>query len=361
MATAFVLNAELGPVIARYLEENSPVEHNRDQGRTLPKAWSGLASEVDVAGLLVPESLGGQGAGLVELGAVLLEAGRHGWSGPLTAVAGVAVSLLRAADPQDTAGLQRRIAEEGRVVVPAFHQDATGESLVGTATLRDGRVDGRWRFVDSGAHAMDLVLAAYEADEPVLVAVCVGDEGVDVRAQDGVDPGRGLASVELDAAPARVVARGRVVETAVRDAWRVGSLLIATDALGAAERAFELSREYAGTREQFGRAIGSFQVIKHKLVDMYAELELARSAIGEALRLSQERTDGWREAASAAAAVVGDAGTHILREAIQVHGGIGFTWEHELSHHFRRVMACRGLYGTPKLHRDFVATAKGLS
>ena len=360
MTESLVLNAELGPVIARYLEQNSPVEHNRDQDQTLPKAWSGLALEVDVAGLLVPDSLGGQGAGLAELGAVLLEAGRHGWSGPLVAVAGVTVSVLGAVDPEDASGLQRRIAEEGRVVVTAFHQDATGESLASTATLRDGLVDGRWRFVDSGAHATDLLLVAHEGDEPVLVTVRAQDEGVDVQAQDGVDPGRGSASIEVTAAPARVIARGHAVEAAVADAWHVGSLLIATDALGAAERAFDLAREYAGTREQFGRAIGSFQVIKHKLVDMYAELELARSAVREALRLGQERADGWREAASAAASLVGDSGTYVLREAIQVHGGIGFTWEHELSHHFRRMMALRGLYGTPRLHREFVATAKGL-
>lgn len=361
MADSFVLNAELGPVIARYLEQNSPVESNREQCETLPRTWAGLTFEVGVVGLLVPEEFEGQGAGLTELGTALFEAGRHGWSGPLVAVAGVTVSLLRTVDPEDTAGLQRRIAEEGRVVVTAFHEDVTGESLASTATLRDGRVDGRRQFVDSGTHATDLLLVAHEADEPVLVVVESGAEGVDVRAQESVDTGRGLASVELTSAPARVIARGHTVEAAVRDAWRVGSLLTATDALGAAERAFELAREYAGTREQFGRAIGSFQVIKHKLVDMYAELELARSAVQEALRLGDERSNGWQEAASAAAALVGDATTHILRESIHVHGGIGFTWEHELSHHFRRVMACRGLYGTPKLHRDVVATAKGLT
>lgn len=361
MAESFALNAEFGPVIARYLEQNSPVENNRDQGKALPETWAGLAFDVGVVGLIVPDALGGQGAGLVELGTALFEAGRHGWSGPLVAVAGATVSLLRTVDPEDTSYLQRQIAEEGRVVVPAFHEDGTGESLASTATLRDGRVDGRRRFVDSGTHATDLLLVAREAGEPALVMVECRGEGVDLRAQDGVDAGRGLASVEMAAAPARVIARGRAVEAATRDAWHVGSLLIATDALGAADRAFELAREYAGTREQFGRAIGSFQVIKHKLVDMYAELELARSAIREALRLGEEQANGWREAASAAAALVGEATTHILRESVQVHGGIGFTWEHELSHHFRRVVACRGLYGTPKLHRNLVAIAKGLT
>lgn len=360
MAEPFVLNPEFGPVIARYLEQNSPVGNNRDHGEALPKTWSGLTSEIGVVGLFVPEAFGGQGAGLIELGAALFEAGRHGWSGPLTAVAGVTVSLLRTVDPEDVSLLQRRIAEEGRVVVPALHEDPTGESLASTATLRDGRVNAHRWFVDSGTHATDLLLVAHDVDGPALVVVESSDEGVDVRAQEGVDVGRGLASIEITAAPARVIVKGHGVETAVRDAWHVGSLLIATDALGAAERAFELAVEYAGTREQFGRAIGSFQVIKHKLVDMYIELALARSAVREALRLGDEQTSGWQEAASAATALVGDATTHILRESVQVHGGIGFTWEHELSHHFRRVMACRGMYGTPKLHRDLVATAKGL-
>ncbi|KUI01814.1 acyl-CoA dehydrogenase family protein [Mycobacterium sp. IS-3022] len=361
MLEPFVLSAEFGPVIARYLDQKSSVEDSRGNGPWLPELWPGLVSEIGVAGLTVPDAYGGQGAGLLELGAAVHEAGAHGWSGPVVAVSGVAVALLRVLDPEDSSGLQRDIAEVGRVVVPAFHEDSVGESVASTAVLREGCVTGRRLFVDSGMHATDLLLVAHDGEEPALVMVAADAEGLTVRTQDAVDPGRGVAAASLAGVPAREIARGAAVPRAVRDAWTIGALLIATDAVGAAGRAFELACEYAITRRQFGRTIGSFQAVKHKLVDMYAELEMARSAIREALRLAATAEPGWQTASSAAKSVAGDATTWILREAIHVHGGIGFTWEHELSHHFRRVMACRALYGAPVLHRRLVAADRGLA
>ncbi|MGI5241993.1 acyl-CoA dehydrogenase family protein [Dactylosporangium sp. CA-139066] len=360
MSDRFVLGAEFDPVIARYLRQRAPVESNRTQGADLPGLWPGLVEEIGVAGLLVPEHLGGQGAGLMELGSALREAGRQGWSGPLAATAGVAVHLLAAVDPDDDGGLRSAIAQ-GRVVVPALTEDGRGESLETTVRYEDGTVRGRRTFVDSGTHAAEFLLPARAGDETALVVVERTAAGVAVRPQDAVDPGRGLAMLELAGAPARVLARGPQVGSAVAEAWSLGALLVAADAVGAAERAFELARAYAGTREQFGRPIGSFQVVKHKLVEMYAELELSRSALREALRMADARLPGWQSAAAAAKSVVGDGSTHVLREAIQVHGGIGFTWEHELTHHFRRVMACRALYGTPASHRRNVAAARGLA
>ncbi|WP_344611465.1 acyl-CoA dehydrogenase [Dactylosporangium salmoneum] len=313
-----------------------------------------------MVGLLVPEHLGGQGAGLMELGSALREAGRQGWSGPLAATAGVAVHLLAAVDPDDAGGLRAAIAQ-GRVVVPALTEDRRGERLQTTVRYDDGKVRGRRTFVDSGTHAADFLFPVRAGEETALVLVERAAAGVEVRPQDAVDPGRGLAILDLADVPARVLACGPQVDSAVAEAWSLGAVLVAADAVGAAERAFELALEYAGTREQFGRSIGSFQVIKHKLVEMYAELELSRSALGEALRMADARLPGWQDAAAAAKSVVGDGSTHVLREAIQVHGGIGFTWEHELTHHFRRVMACRALYGTPASHRRSVAAARGLA
>ncbi|MEV0153767.1 acyl-CoA dehydrogenase [Micromonospora sp. NPDC050686] len=360
MSDRFVLSAEFDPVIARYLRQQASVERNRAQGADLPELWPGLAHEVGVAGLLVPEHLSGQGAGLMELGSALREAGRQGWSGPLAATAGVAVHLLAAVDPDDDGGLRSAIAQ-GRVVVPALTEDRRGESLQTTVRYDDEAVRGRRTFVDSGTHATDFLLPVRTGDGTALVVVERASAGMAVRPQQAVDPGRGLATIELAGVPARVLARGPQVDDAVAEAWSLGALLVAADAVGAAERAFELARAYADTRRQFGRPIGSFQVVKHKLVDMYVELELSRSALREALRLADARLPGWPEAAAAAKSVVGDGSTHVLREAIQVHGGIGFTWEHELTHHFRRVMACRALYGTPVSHRRRVATARGLA
>ncbi|MEV0326859.1 acyl-CoA dehydrogenase [Micromonospora echinospora] len=360
MSDRFVLSAEFDPVIARYLRQQAPVERNRAQGGELPDLWSGLVHEVGVVGLLVPEHLGGQGAGPLELGSALREAGRQGWSGPLAATAGVAVALLAAVDPDDDSGLRSAIAQ-GRVVVPALTQDRRGESLETTVRYADGRVRGHRTFVDSGTHAAEFLLPVRAGDETALAVVERATAGVAVRPQEAVDPGRGLATLDLADVPARVLARGPQVDSAVEEAWRLGALLVAADAVGATERAFELALAYADTRRQFGRPIGGFQVVKHKLVEMYAEMELARSALREALRMADARLPGWPGAAAAAKSVVGDGSTHVLREAIQVHGGIGFTWEHELTHHFRRVMACRALYGTPAAHRRSVAAQRGLA
>lgn len=359
--TSFELSPELGPVLAKYLDQRSPVESSRTGGHDLPALWRGLVDEIGVVGLVVEEGLGGQGAGLTELGAAVYQAGAHGWSGPLVATAGVAVRLLGSTDPTDASGLLGAIAGEGRVVVVAFHEHASGADLTSTAELVEGRLVARREVVDSGTHADTVLLLARESGVPVLVAVDAAGPDVVLTPRDGVDVGRGMASMEWLHARAEVVARGEHLPAALHDAWLVGALLTAVDAVGAAGRAFELAREYATTREQFGRSIGSFQSVKHRLVDMYAELETARSAVREALRQADDRqSERWRFVASAAAARAGDATMYVVREAVQVHGGIGFTWEHEVSHHFRRVTALRALYGTPTQHRSLVAAECGL-
>jgi alkylation response protein AidB-like acyl-CoA dehydrogenase len=289
------------------------------------------------------------------------ETGRCGWSGPLVATAGVAASLLATLDPEDESGLQVAIATDGRVVVVALHEDARGASLDTTVTVDNGLLTGRRTFVDSGTHASTfLVPARDQRGTPVLCVVDGADAAcVRVEPMKALDPGRGLSTVDFHAAPARVVASGEAVLPAVRDAWLHGALLIAADALGGAAQVHELSCSYAGEREQFGRPVATFQSVKHKLVDMYAELETARSMLRHALGQAAADADDWRQAASAAKARVSDATMFVVREGVQVHGGIGFTWEHDVSHHFRRTTAARGLYGTPVEHRTLVAELMG--
>ena len=347
-----VLSAELSPVFARFMDQRGPVEVSRLAGAELPGLWTGLVEEVGAAGLLVEDEHGGQGATLTELAAAVAETARCGWSGPLVAASGVAVTLLRLVDPDDTTGLRRALAEEGRVVVPALHEDGAGADLAATATFDGHTVSGRKTFVHSGTHAAAFLVTTADAG---LVLVDATASGVRVTAMDAVDPGQGLALLDLDAAPAVRVAGG--VAAAVRDAWLTGALLTAVDALAAADRAFRLARDYAVDRRQFGRSVASFQSVKHKLVDMYTELETATSAVLAALAAAG--SDDWRFAASAAKVRACDAAMFVLREAVQVHGGIGFTWEHELSHHFRRVTTARALYGTPTVHRELVAAERG--
>ncbi|GAA1942303.1 acyl-CoA dehydrogenase family protein [Nocardioides hwasunensis] len=357
----FQLSPELTPLLARFLAARSPVDTSRAGGAARPPLWEALVEEVGVAGLLVPEELGGQGAGLLELGAAVHELGVCGWSGPVVATAGVAVHLLGALDPDDATGLRAAIAVEGRVVVAALHEDPAGSSVATTLSWRGDRLRGRRTLVDSGTHADTFLVPALDEDDvPVLLRVDAGADGARVTPMDAMDPGRGLADLDLDDVEAAVVvARGTDVTAALEDAWLVGALLVAADLVGTSARVLDVARDYAVEREQFGRAVASFQSVKHKLVDMYADLETSRSMVRQALLDAAAGSERWRLSASAAKVRTGDAGAFVVREGIQVHGGIGFTWEHEMSHHFRRAMAQRGLYGTPTVHRRLVADRSG--
>jgi alkylation response protein AidB-like acyl-CoA dehydrogenase len=357
------LSPDLQPILARFMADVSDVDAHREPSTSAPLNWTALVEEVGVVGLLVEEEFGGQGASALELGAALLEAGRAGHGGPLLSVAGVAVRLLQGVDPTDRHGLRARIATEGLRVVPAATETRDTFEVLTTAVSADadGRLSGVKSFVDGGASASHLLVNALGPDEQLgLYLVEVGSPGVQVRVLDAVDLSRGVAEVSLDGAPGALLASGATVGAALTDAWQLGAVLNAADSLGAATRVMELSGDYAHTRTQFGRTIGSFQAVKHMIVDMYAELETAGSAVRAALR---DQAAGDRDcafSASAAAARAGDATMQVARQGIQVHGGIGFTWEHEMSHHFRRVAAARQMYGTPVQHRARVASIVGL-
>lgn len=363
-------NSDFGAMVARFMNARSPVEQSRLDAEVAgrPPLWSALATEIGLVGLLVESRHGGQDAGLAELGTAVFETAQAGWSGPLVPCAGVAVQLLRSVDADDSSGLQAAIAAGDRIVVTAVHEQSRGEDLLAEQTVVERgsaavTVTGRKLFVDGGTQADTFLVVARDPEGSsgqIVVRVDAAAAGVRVAAMTSVDPGRGLAEVAFDHATGVIVAQGDQIVDAVVDAWLVGAVLTAADGLGLATRSLELSREYAMTREQFDRPIATFQVIKHKLVDMYVDLQTAISAVQQALSEIDDASPDWRLSASMAKARTSDAVMHVVREAIQVHGGIGFTWEHELSHHFRRATAQRVLYGSPSAHRRRVAEAWGL-
>lgn len=358
------ISPDLSPVFARFMDDRSPWDVSRVETEGAPALWPALVEEVGAVGLLIGEDHGGQGASLTELAAAVAETARCGWSGPLVATSGSAVTLLQRVGGDGASGLLAEIATEGTIAVVAFHEDERGGSLASATRVDvvDGtaRLVGRKTFVDSGTHADVILVPAVDADGvTVLVRVDASAPGVTRTAMDAVDPGRGLAVLELDGAEASILASGPEIAAAVEDAWLTGAVLTSVDLLASSIRAFTLAREYSVVREQFGRPIASFQSIKHKLVDMYGELQTAYSAVTAAVAMSPDDPE-WRFAASAAKLRAGDAAMEVLRESIQVHGGIGFTWEHEVSHHFRRVVTARALYGTPTRHRALVAEAHGI-
>ncbi|GAA1019459.1 acyl-CoA dehydrogenase [Acrocarpospora pleiomorpha] len=352
------LRAEFGETVGRFLDARSPVAVSRESlGGPGEPLWRALAEELGLPGLLLDERAGGQGGSIADLGAALIEAGRVGLPASLLVTAGLAVPLLARSGAEPGRELLAEIVAGRAVVALALHEDSAGLALDAPVTeVEQCRISGRKQFVAAGEAATHYIVLARTA----LVLVERGADGLLVEPMRALDHGRGLAVLTLDRTPGQVLAEGaRARELAAR-AFTEGALLTAADALGIGERCLRLAVDYARTRTQFGRAIGSFQAIKHKLADMYAELATARSAVECALDQAAAAEPGWELTASMAKARTGDAVLHVVREAIHVHGGIGFTWEHELSHHFRRALTGFALFGTPAHHRDLVARALGV-
>jgi alkylation response protein AidB-like acyl-CoA dehydrogenase len=334
--------------------------------------WNGLA-ELGTTGLLVPEEHGGLGPTMVEAGIVAEELGRALHLGPwLSTVVAVPRALARF-DNDDTddevAKLLAGIAEGSTVATVAlvepdlgtFQVAPTMSATVEPATLtsrtspatsvrRHGDelvVTGEKADVADAAVA-DIVLAvAADVDGPALLAVDMSAPGVEVTEQPGVDLTRRLFRVRLDGVPARRLATAgpEVVQALLDDlliAW-------AADALGAAQAVFELTVDYAKVRTQFGRPIGAFQAVQHLCVDMYETVELARGGAMHALWAADAPAASSEErhlaavrakAFSGRLATVGDI-------AVQVFGGIGFTWEHDAHLYLRRLLGWSAFLGSP--------------
>ncbi len=282
--------------------------------------WSRLAGDLGLAGLVIPERLGGAGLGWVEVAAVSEELGATLAPVPFFSTVCLATSVLLACNADDA--------------LAAIARGETGALVLGRAS----------RHVVDG-HTADLLVVA--TDDGVFVVR--GDaRGVRRRRIATVDPTRTLAEVHIDAsAPLE-----RVGDRADLDLARVA---LAAEQVGGAQRCLELSVEYAVVRQQFGRPIGSFQAIQHTCADMFVLVESARSAAYHAAWTADHDPAGLAAAAATAAAYCGDAFHRSAGDTIQVHGGIGFTWEHDAHLYWKRARADRALLGTPSAQRERIA------
>jgi alkylation response protein AidB-like acyl-CoA dehydrogenase len=238
-----------------------------------------------------------------------------------------------------------------------------------TVARREGaawRVTGSKTAVLDGQNADLLVVSARAADGPAgttLLAVRADAAGVEVRAVDGHDLTRRHADVVLDGAPATAIGVEGGADRALARALDLGAVALAAESVGAAARCLEMAVAYAKERIQFGRPIGSFQAVQHKCAEVLLELESARSAAYWSWWVaSQEAADlgELAEAASVAKATCGDALTRAAAESLQIHGGVGFTWELDCHLYFRRAKAAERLLGDPVRHRARLAARLGL-
>jgi alkylation response protein AidB-like acyl-CoA dehydrogenase len=334
------------------------------------EAWSRAARELGWTAIAVPEKFGGAGLGWAEVAAVAEEVGRANACLPFLSTACLATAtLLARADCAAAATYLPRIAAGETLGALAFAESPHAGPL-DVATVAAERSDG-WvlsgtkRYVVDG-HAADLLLVTARVpgtsgEEGVAVfAVDARSPGVDRERVPALDPTRPLAVVTLRDVH---VGRDALVGYApvLRRALDVGAVVLAAEQLGGAERCLEMATEYAKARVQFDRPIGSFQAIKHRLSDMLTAVETARSAVIWAASVAgSDSGDELPLAASIAKSYCSEAFFRCAADCLQVHGGIGFTWEHDVHLYLRRARSSLTLFGSPARDRDRVAQSLGL-
>ncbi|TQF69115.1 acyl-CoA dehydrogenase [Rhodococcus spelaei] len=310
-----------------------------------PEFWSALVGQ-DLLGLAVPEAQGGHGAGLLGLAVALEALGRTVSPGPFVPTA-LAVAVLAAAD-----------SKVGIEVLPGLLDGSrTGAVALGQGQFHVEPDQGGYRLtgvadaVLGGEHADVLLLPATIGDETRWVVVDSAD--VTVTAQDSIDVLRGSARVQADGI--RVDA-GRVLDGLdERRVRSIATVVLGAEAVGVMSWCVSTASEYAKTRIQFGRPIGQFQGVKHKCAHMGIALEKARAVVWDAASALDSGDTTADFAADVAAVIVPDAAVQVAQDCIQVHGGIGFTWEHDAHLYYRRALSLRGVLGTREDRADRVA------
>jgi len=329
--------------------------------------WHTLAADIGLAGLLIPEAHGGAGASYREAAVVAEEIGRAIAPVPFLGSAVVATTALLS--PGD-AGLLAELAS-GAVTAALAVPFAAGPASLPAATVRieasrPGDEAGTYRLsgqVPGVADALPAGLLLVPADGVPygLYAVRVSGGGVGTTPVVSLDQTRQLADLTFDGALARQVAAGTQAEAAVRAALLAGAGVLASEQFGLADRALELTVAYVRERRQFARPVGGFQAIKHRLADLWVAVSQARAvARAAADRLSQQNEAETELTVALAKAVCSDTALKAAQEMVQLHGGIGFTWEHPAHLFLKRAKADSIGFGTADAHRASLARLANL-
>ncbi len=325
--------------------------------------WRTLAAEIGVAGLLIPESLGGAGASYREAAVVAEELGRSIAPVPFLGSAVVATTALLSA--QDSSLLTELAS--GAVTAALAVPFAVGPGKVPAPTVRlegpqTGDEPGMYRLSGqvlgvADALPADVLLVPADGVPYGLYAVRVADAGVGLAPVVSLDQTRQLCDITFAGAAARKVAAGPAAEAAVAAALLAGAGVLASEQFGLAERALEITVAYVRERHQFARPVGGFQAIKHRLADLWVAVTQARAAARSAANGLVAANGSESELAVALAkAVCSDTALKAAQEMIQLHGGIGFTWEHPAHLFLKRAKADSIGFGTADAHRASLAT-----
>ncbi|MHB1928428.1 MAG: acyl-CoA dehydrogenase family protein [Acidimicrobiales bacterium] len=361
---------ELRRAVRRFLEDKSPESEVRrlmetEQGYD-EAVWKQMAEQLGLQGLAIPEAYGGSGYTHVELTVVFEEMGRALLCAPYFSTVALAANLLLASGDEAAKGDYLPGLAAGTTVGTVALAEASGRWDEDGVTLAAADGADGWTLTGEKLYVLDghtagLVLVAARTQAGISVfAVDTGAAGFRATPLTTMDQTRKQARLTFSSTPARLVG-------ADGDGWRpISSMLdkavvaLAAEQVGGAQRVLDMAVEYAKVRVQFGRPIGSFQAIKHKCADMLLEVESAKSAAYYAGWAAAEESDELPVVASLAKSYCSEAYFHAAAENIQIHGGIGFTWEHPAHLYFKRAKSSELLFGDPTYHRELLAQRIGI-
>jgi alkylation response protein AidB-like acyl-CoA dehydrogenase len=368
---------ELRASVRRFLADRVPITAVRalmdaaDGGD--PAVWEMAGQQLGLQGIAIPEEYGGSGFTFTEQAIVLEELGAALYGGPYLASAVLAAgALLASADEAAKKAYLPGIASGALIATLAFTEEdgswdpdatrlaATFVSAGAASGVDAWRLDGRKSFVLDG-HTAGLVLVIGRTEAGLSLFAVPGDaDGLTRTALPTLDQTRKLARLDFAGVPATLIGAdgaGRELLSRILD---IAAIAQAAEQLGGAQRVLDMAVEYAKVRHQFGRPIGSFQAIKHRCADLLLEVESLRSAVVYAAAAVAEDSAEVPAVAALVKAYASDVYFHVAAENIQIHGGIGFTWEHDAHLYFKRAKASELFLGDATLHRERLATRIGL-
>lgn len=360
---------QIRAMVRRFLAEQSPTTEIRrlmatDNGWERA-GWQRLSSELGLTSVHIPEAYGGQGLGFVELAIVLEEMGRALLCAPYFAsVVLAANAILNAGSEDQKHELLPGIATGETVATLAFTEnnglwDSTGVALTATPAGAGYRLSGVKSFVLDG-HTADLIIVLARApgssgDSGLSFFSVRGDAaGLDRRLLKSVDSTRKLARLTFNDVRGELLGELGAAAAPFAATLDQAAVCLANEMVGGADQLRQSALDYAMLRMQFGRPIASFQAIKHKCADMLVDVELAKSAAYYAAEAAAESDPELPALASLAKACAADAFMQTARETIQIHGGIGFTWDNDTHLWFKRAKSSEVFLGSPSYHRELL-------
>ncbi len=362
---------ELRSSVRRFLADRAPLTAVRELMETTDGldagVWRQAGEQLGLQGIAIPEEYGGSGFSFVEQAIVLEELGAALYGGPYLASAVLAATALLASGDEDASKAYLPGIAAGEVIATLAFTEEDGSwdpeaiRLAATGAADGGwQLDGRKSFVLDG-HSASLILVVARAAGDLSVFAVPGDApGLTRTGLPTLDQTRKLAKLDFAAVPATLIGAAGAGAAVLNHTLDVAAIALAAEQLGGAQRALDMAVEYLKVRHQFGRPIGSFQALKHRCADLLLEVESLRSAVQYAAAAVAEHSTETPVVASLVKAYASDVYFHVAAENIQLHGGIGFTWEHDAHLYFKRAKSSELFLGDASYHREQLATRIGL-